>query len=630
MSTIERQVKKAQHRLWMNRWLRLWGWSLLIISAAWTIGWLIDRLFFPGQVPKDWAAAIGLAISLVVSIIWLVVTREPAQSAAAALDEAAGLRERVATGLHVQNASENPFARAVVADAERAVAGLTARRFIPIRWARSLSFSSVMIVVALLSLLLPEFDLLGKGQAKADQHDRLARLAKENRIIAKPISIMKQIEKKHPDLSIKDAARRFDNPLDRRDETDPDVLRRETVKKLDRLQDALKQKAGADRFKALNETKKRLKQLGEPSDPQSDICRLLDALSDGDFQEAQEAVKQMREKLAKRSADGDVDAETAKEMQKQLNEMAEKLEQAAKDKQSQRELQNTGMSKAEAKRVLEALAKKDPEQVAKAVKELAQRLKDKGMSEEQAKQMAKKIQQRQQACKQCQKLGQKMGNAAKELDKGNTKGAQQQMGEAGDMLNDMEQLEQALNELESQMGELDDTRDDLNDDDSEQDDGKCKHCNGTGFLPDGSRCPHCGGTGRRGGMKGAGGAQDRDDSAQTGTTDKKAKVKTRKNGAIIGQRFVKGSMLKGKSQVELYDAAAAAEIDAADALNKDRIPRRYRSAVKKYFDRLKEDVGKSPSPDDKDTGDTDTGGTGAADDADNDDKSSDAPKEPEK
>ncbi|HVP13245.1 MAG TPA: hypothetical protein VMV94_18880 [Phycisphaerae bacterium] len=77
---------------------------------------------------------------------------------------------------------------------------------------------------------------------------------------------------------------------------------------------------------------------------------------------------------------------------------------------------------------------------------------------------------------------------------------------------------------------------------------------------------------------------------QTATVDKKGKVKTTKNGRVIGQQFVKGRQLKGQSQVEFQEAAAAAEIDATNALDKDRVPRIYRKAVRNYFDRLGERV----------------------------------------
>jgi ribosomal protein S20 len=582
--TIERQVKKAQHRLWLNRWLRQWGWSLLFVTAAWTVAWIIDRLFFPGVLPRGWAALVGLGLSLVASVIWLILTCEPTPVAAAVLDEAAGLRERVSTGLHVQQDLADPFAQAVVADAERTVAGLSARKFIPVHWARSLSLGSAMISVAFLSLLLPEFDLLGRQEAGAAQRERLAKLNQVRSTVAKPVSVMREIEKKHQDLALGEDSKKLDDLLGRDRDVDAGVLRRETVKKLDRLQDALQQKAHADRFKALNEAKKRLKQLGKPSDPKTELGQLMEALSRGDFREAQKSLKEVQEKLAKRVRDGKIDAETARQMQKQLNELARKLQRASQDKQSERELQNAGLSKAEAKRVLDALAKKDPQQLEKMAKEMAKRLKDKGITEQQMKQMLEKIQQRQKACKQCSKLGQKMGATARQLAQGDTQGAQDELGEAAEMLDEMEQLEQALNEIESQMSQLDDARDELNEEDS--DDGKCKRCNGTGFRPDGSPCPHCKGTGRCKGTRGGGGTRARDDSVETDTVAKKANIKTRKGGTIIGQRFVKGSMLKGQSEEEIHEAAAAAEIDATDALNEDRIPRRYREGIKRYFDRL--------------------------------------------
>ena len=73
-----------------------------------------------------------------------------------------------------------------------------------------------------------------------------------------------------------------------------------------------------------------------------------------------------------------------------------------------------------------------------------------------------------------------------------------------------------------------------------------------------------------------------------------------KGGKIVSQQFVKGQHLKGKSEVEFYDATSAAEIDATDALNRDRIPRAYRKGVRNYFDRLgdefKPDKSEKPEP----------------------------------
>lgn len=466
----------------------------MLATAAWTLGWLLDRLFWPGVLPGGWAALACVTGSLVIAGVWFAATRDPAQAGAAALDEAAGLRERISTSLHVQTRTGDPFASAVVADAERIVTGLTARQFVPIRWSRSLTYGVGAIAVALLSLLLPELDLLGRNEAQASERDRLAGLEAARGAVARPISIMRQIAERHPDIDTDKVRNDLNGLLDQKRRADPEVLRRETVKKLDRLQDSLKNKANADRFKALSETKKRLKQLGRPKDPKSELGMLLGALAAGNFQQAQQAVKKLQERLAKRVREGSLDAETAEKMRKQLNEVAKKLQQAAQDKQSTRELKNAGLSEAEAKRVLEALSKKDPKQLERLAKELAERLKGQGISKEQIKKMLEKMQQRQQASKQCKKMGDKMAGAAKQMGQGDMQAAQSELAEAGEMLSEMEQLDQAFNELDSQIGQLDDLRDDLNDQDAKGK-PKCKQCKGTGFRADGAACPWCNGSG---------------------------------------------------------------------------------------------------------------------------------------
>ncbi|MCZ6684308.1 MAG: hypothetical protein O7B26_14090 [Planctomycetota bacterium] len=585
MSNIDRQVRQAQRRLWFNRWLRQWGWALMFATIAWMLTVITDRLFALG-LPLGWLALAGLAASLVGSFVWLALTREPTETAAAALDTAAGLRERVSTGLHCAE-SGDPFAQAVMADAEKSVAGLSARRFIPIRWSGSLSISGIALAVAAISLLLPVFDILNKNEAQAKAQQVRERRERVRVVVEKPAKTIEDILEKNPDLDVSDDLKNFDDQLRRMDDMDPGAIRREAIKKLDTLEDALKKKADSNRFQDLNETKKRLAKIGASPDPKSEVGRLLDAMASNDFQEAQKAIEKLKEELAKRSRDPQADLGKLQEMQKQLEQLSQKMKEAAEDKRSERELKNAGLTPEQAKRVLEALAKKDPKQLEKMAKELAERLKDKGMTEEQMKKMLEKMQQRQKACKQCKKMGDKMGGAAEKMKQGDMESASMELGEAGDMLNEMEQMEQALNELESQMAELNDARDELGDDD--KDSGDCKKCDGTGFRKDGAPCPDCN---RRGpGMAGGGrgwGERERDDNAEFGFKNVKAKIKTNKRGRIIGQRYVKGDALKNKSEAEFHDAASAAELDATDALNRDRVPRAYRKGVKKYFERLRE------------------------------------------
>lgn len=586
MTVIERQVRAAQHRLWLNRWLRLWGWWLLYTTITWTILWIVVRLFSL-KLPMGWAALTGLGVSLIGAAIALILTREKEKLAAAALDEAAGLKERVSTGLYVWDNAADPFAQAVVADAQRAVTGLSARKCIPIRWPGSLSLSATMLVVALLSLLLPEFDLLKKKEARASAEAQQSRVNQMRTAVAMPVSAMQKMAESRPDAAIDKELKALQDALKK--DADPSVMRREASKQLDRLEDALKDKADADRFKALNETKKRLKQVGQAEDPKAELGKLMEAVSSGDFKEAQQEIKKAQEALAKHARDPKADPQKTEQMKKQLEELAKKIEKAAEDKQSERDLKNAGVSEKDIQRVLDALAKKDPKQLEKLAQEMADRLKDKGMSKEQMEKLLNKIQERQQASKQMQKMGEKMGDCAKSMEKGDTEAAQDKLGEAGQMLSEMEQMEQQLNELEAQMSQLDEARKGLNEGDQEDekqdDDLKCKQCNGSGFKKDGAPCPHCKGSGQGGRGRGSG-PRERDDSGDVAFQNKKEKPQERKGGTIIGQQFVKSKQLKNKSEVELFDAAKAAEIDATDTLDRERIPRIYRKGVKNYFDRL--------------------------------------------
>jgi hypothetical protein len=50
---------------------------------------------------------------------------------------------------------------------------------------------------------------------------------------------------------------------------------------------------------------------------------------------------------------------------------------------------------------------------------------------------------------------------------------------------------------------------------------------------------------------------------------------------------LKGVSTRGQSTVEYEAAAAAAQEEAQNALNQDKVPRAYQNAVRDYFDDLK-------------------------------------------
>ncbi|HWL95123.1 MAG TPA: hypothetical protein VNT79_16505 [Phycisphaerae bacterium] len=626
MSIIEQQVKLAQRRLWLNRWIRQWGWSLAITLGVWTMAWLVNRLFVLYPFPALWTLTGALAASLLGATAWLFATRDPMLTAAAALDHAAGLRERVSTGLSLKADSADPFEAAAYHDATAKVTSLTPRKFLPLRWPRSLSLGGVLAAAALLSLLLPELDLLNRKDGADQRHAQAASQTQTQAIIARTSETIDKIAQQNKiDLEIPSKPHgRVKMP----DQNTPEFRRRETIKKLDRLQESLKEKMGEEKFQALKESKKQFRQLAEKTDAKTQLSELISAMASNDLDEARKAVKKLQEKLAKRAAEGGQDSEDAKKMQEQLKQLAQKMKEAAntaqkkQQEQQKRDLQNAGMSAEEAMRTLEQLAKKDPQQLEKLAKELAQRMKDKGVTPEQMQKMLEKMQQQMKSCdkggKQCQQMGDKMAQAAAKMSEGQLGEAAQQLSEMAEKLGEMEQLEQAMNDMEGQMAELEQAGQEMEDDlESSKSEQPCDKCNGTGFREDGSPCGKCDGTGKcgggqcnkngqgakkkgpgKGGGKGGSGAGDKPASDHSDeytdlddakTRNVKARTHFRPGGGIVSQRRVKDKQIGGDSTAVATDAESAEEIDDTDAVERERIPRVYRKGVKRFFDRLEED-----------------------------------------
>ncbi len=82
----------------------------------------------------------------------------------------------------------------------------------------------------------------------------------------------------------------------------------------------------------------------------------------------------------------------------------------------------------------------------------------------------------------------------------------------------------------------------------------------------------------------------------------RGKVHTGK-GAIVGQFLVDGEQVKGDVKSNLAEVVSAAEREASDRINRDRIPRQYHKAVRQYFSNVQNSMKSNKSKDSKDEGD---------------------------
>ncbi len=568
MTQIEKQVQATRNRLWLNDWLRLACLTTIFAAAAFAIATAIVRLS-SSDLPLAWTA-LGLeGFALLSALVWSAARRVDNASAAVALDEAAGLRERISSGLYCA-ASDDPFARAVQQDAERISGSVTARKHIRLRTPRAAAYTAVAWLLAAGVLLLPE-GMLDKSQAKQDM-DRPQAVERTRVAVRKRFDTLKKLAQDSSALEdLQKDLNALEKPLPGKLEKPIDI-RHEAIKKIEKMSDSLREKRETEYSERMTEMRKMLRGLKTSKEPRSDVAKLRKALADNDFKAAQQSLRNLQQQLRKLQQDG-AGPERTREMQKQLEELAKKLEELAQNKQLVQKLEQAGMDKKAIEKALKHLTKEDIERMRKA-------LEKQGLSQKQIDDLMKQLQRRKASSEWAKKMADSLKKCAGSCASGNMGEAAGDLDGAGQMLSEAEMLEQQLAEMDSMLAELDRMQNDL--------DSSCSSCNGMG-------CGQCQGTGMRpgGGQgklgRGQGGLA-REQKTATRSKIERTKVKTTQ-GRIIGQFLVDGEQVKGAATAQVREALSAAEREATEAINRDRVPRHYQDAVKLYFSKLRLDLG---------------------------------------
>lgn len=586
MSQMDRQIRWAQRRLWMNRWLTQVTWCVGVAAALVAVILLVQRS--AGLIlPMLWIAAGLIVTGVFVSVVWLVRTRETPAVAAARLDHAAGLRERISSGQYCRSI-DDPFAKAVVTDAERISTKVSARQHIRLTTPRPLAGTCVAMLVALLMLLVP-FGWLASTDARSTE-DKQVESSETKLTVRKRLDSLVRMAEENPALNDldgeldklkQDPSAKLDRPMD---------IRHDAVKKIDNLADAVRSKREDEKYDRILATRKMLRGLQVPDSESAPTQKLSKALAKGDFKAAQEEVKKVQEQLA--TMKGEQDKETVEQLSKQLKDLSEQLEKLAKNEQLAEKLAQAGIKKEDIERMMENLKKEDLDQV-------KQQLQEKGMSQQQIQQLAQQLKQQQTQSTTAKQLSQQMSQASKCNSPGQMGDAMAGLSQAGQMLSELEQLEQEMSQLDSMMAELENSKNDLG--------SSCSQCNGSG-----QNCSSCGGNGNKPGSgMGKRPGQGQGGLAPEQQTDvafkvQRGKVRTTK-GAIIGQFLVDGEQAKGEVTKDFVELIAASERDASDAVSRDRVPRPYQRAVKGYFSTVEAMTRKDASDDDDATPTDDEG-----------------------
>lgn len=336
-------------------------------------------------------------------------------------------------------------------------------------------------------------------------------------------------------------------------------------KKLERQADQIAKSEKMDKKEALvalNDIKKQLEERRSQLGSPDQMRKALSKLDDMENGPA--------EKVAKALEKGDFG--DAKE---QVKELADKLRDGTLTDEEKKQLAEQ-MKQMEEK-ISEAV--KQQEQAKQQLQEKIEQAKKEGRTEEAAKlqQKMNEMQQMDGQMKQMQQMAEQMQAAQQAMQQGDAEKAADAMQQMADQLGEIQMDMDQLEELQDAMSDLEQMKDQMG----------CKECNGQG-------CKACQGQGMKpGDMPGNGlgkgqGKGDRpEEENDTGSYDSQVRGTPKKGRAVIAGQ-AGGENKKGITRESVQQAVLDAVTEESDPVEDQVLPRNEREHAQQYFDRLRE------------------------------------------
>jgi len=550
MEEIKRQVGRAQRRLVLQQFLRVFGWSLFTSLLLAAIGLAVPRfwVFSVDAQIWDWSwIGGGVAVGLAMAAIWTYMIRRSKLDAAIELDRRYGLKERVSSTLALSREElDSDIGKALMSDAIRRVERIDVREQFAVSPTWRLVLPLAPAIVLILLALLPNA-AMKKVEASPDQSPEVKKQIKT--ATQKLQEKLRKNQKKAEELGLKDndALKEINKEIDKLVNKDT-ADRKDTLLKLNDMAKEIEKRkqdlGGADKMR------KELEKLKDIAKGPAD--KMAEALKEGDFGKAQEEMK----KLVVDLKAGKLDKEDQEKLAKQLEQVQAKMQQAMEDqKEARQRLQQ---------QIEQKLAEGNVGEAAKLQQQL-----DK-MNENAAQQQ-----------EMMQQLAQKLGDAAQALKEG---GDPKQAAEKLDKLaGDLQKMQQQLDQLENLQEILDqlaDAKDAMN----------CPNCQGAGCAMcqqngDGDKIAKQKGNGK-GMNKGRGEGERPEEETDKSFYDTRVAADP-KAGQSVRIGDASGPNKAGKSLESIKEEVRAALAKEPDALEDVTLPRDQRDNAKQYFEKLR-------------------------------------------
>lgn len=636
---IEAKIDAAARRRklqlgWRNMWL-----GLLIGACLWLASLAVYKLAPVPQSSLLWVGAIGLALPLA-GLLFGLARRFAGSDTARWLDREIGLKERLSTAVELSDSSSknSAWSALVISDAAKAAGEIEPKKLLPLRLPTVCHWTLLVLAACVGLGFVPEH----RSQAHLDQQRDSAIIGDVGQNLASLTKLQVEISPPHFEStedaleSVQELGREFMKGRLVRDEALAELsilaerLRDQSSKlgqarTLKKIQQASRAAPGAGRQtkaaiqRQLNELKKSLGDAKETKPEQFDALQSkMDAvksaaagLPDASTPDGQQG----RQELAQSMADLAKMAEQMGLEMPKINEALQALESSNIDQflknmdisgdnlqkmaDLAKAMQNLQMQMAEIGKTLgEQLDKGQVPAAIESLQKMMSQLESDRLTPEQLDKMIQELQEALNPAEdfgECSKL---LSDAKGKANAGDKAGAAQSLAEAAEelkkIMGDMENMMAALQNLERAQLAVGNS----------QSFGSCKR-------------PGVGPSNKPGGGVGTWGDDSyqltQDDLAQRwdnsgfsrpemdarGNTDRgdgkvpKEMVSTRIKGKInpkgpMPSITLRGVSIKGSSKVQFEEAVTAAQSDALNALNQDKVPRAYRDSVRDYFDDLKE------------------------------------------
>lgn len=619
MSRLDRHVTAVQNRLTLEILLGSVGWTLLVYAGAAVAAALVHKLFAwnppGGWIP--WAGG-GAGVAVGLGAAWAIIRRPTPHMAAVAIDEKLSLKEKFSTALYARD-QKDAFAQASVRDAERTADTVSLHKRFPLTIPRTLGGTALLacVTIGVLWLVPPiQWSTAGPAANKPPAADPV-QAAEARKIINDALVKVEAAAKAMPaDENLKAIMADLKEQL-KTPPKDPPSARLTAMNKLTEAAEAMNRKLTEDKLAAMaRENEKLFKMLGDAPQDKGPVGDLQRDLAKNDLAKAEQDLSKLLDNFDKMN-----DAEK-QNTAAAMNDLAEKLNQAANNPQARQELQNklqqAGMNKEDAGKMAEAIkqaAQGNPQamqdlqqQVQQAaaaqqqqIQQQMQQLQQQAQAgNQQAQQQMNQLQQQQQMLQQQQaamnqamqqgmgraqgqqaaaqmaQAAQQMANAMKQ---GNSQGAQQagqqmqqQLAQLGQNANQAQGLQDAAQQAQNA---AQDAQNQANGDQpGQQNAGQWQNPNqGNG----------------QGAPPGVGGVQDKA-WAPYALKQEKSPSQDNPDGRILASTLVKADALKGESKEQLKAVVASGQQEQPDEVEQDRVPRSSARAVKDYFGAMEKDA----------------------------------------